>query len=106
MLTKDIGLRKRALGLWLKGNNFTRVGLAMGKSRQRVCQLLIPPPLLRLVVYNLARGKCQECGVQVGRNGHYHSEPSGEYDDFTQPLTLLCLACHRPKHIGGEPISQ
>jgi len=106
MLTKDIEIRKRALGLWLQGNTFTRVAQAMGVSRQRVQQLLCPPPLLRQVVYTLARGKCQECGILVGRNGHYHSEPSGDYDDFTKPLKLLCLTCHRPKHRGGEPISQ
>ena len=129
MLMKDIGIRKRALGLWLKGNTFTQVALAMGLSRQRVHELLTPPPVLRRVTYTLARGECEECGVLVGRNGHYHSEPGDDYDDFTKPLTLLCLACHRTKHIriylskyhqldihgnvyplpdlsGGEPISE
>ena len=106
MLTKDVTIRKRALGLWLSGKNFTQIAAEMGVSRQWVHEMLCPGPLQRRVVDTLADGKCQACGVYVGRHGHYHSEPTGEIDNFTDPLTLLCLACHRPKHpVGGEPIS-
>ena len=101
MLTKDIGLRKGALAFWLSGMTFTAIGQRMGVSRQWVQEMLCPPPALRQVTYDLAGGKCQECGMHLGRNGHYHSTPTGPIADFTKPLVLLCCTCHRTEHKGG-----
>lgn len=102
MLTKNPAIRQRALGMWLKGMTFAAIGQQMGVTRQRVQQVLCPPPDLRKETYDQADGKCQVCGVHLGHNGQYHSTDDGPIDDFTQPLTLLCLACHRLKHLGGS----
>ena len=99
--TKHLDIRQRALAMWLKGMTFTAVARAMGVSRQWVHEMLVPPKDLRQFIYNQAGGKCQDCGVHLGRNGHYHSIDDGPIDDFTKPLILLCLACHRPKHDKG-----
>ncbi len=101
MLTKNMEIRRKALGIWLRGMTFTAIAKVMGVSRQWVHEMLCPPPALRKVTYDLAGGKCQGCGVHLGRNSHYHSTDDGLIDDFTKPLILLCLACHRPKHGGG-----
>ena len=101
MLTKNMEIRKRALGMWLKGMTFTAIGYEMGVSRQWVQEMLVPPKNLRQFIYNEAGGKCQDCGIHLGRNGHYHSTDNGPIDDFTKPLKLLCLACHRPEHDKG-----
>ena len=102
MLTKNVALRQRALGMWLKGMTFTAIAQEMGVSRQWVHEMLCPGPALRQVTYDLAGGKCQHCGVHLGRNGHYHSEPTGPIDDFAKPLVLLCVTCHRQAHSGGS----
>ena len=102
MRTKNIEIRIRALGMWLKGMTFTDIGKEMGVSRQWVQEMLCPPPALRKATYELAGGKCQGCGVHLGRNSHYHSVPTGPIDDFTKPLVLLCVKCHSLEHkIGG-----
>ena len=98
MLTKDTEQRQRALAMWLKGMTFTAIAQHMGVSRQWVHQMLCPPPALRKVTYDLADGTCQECGMHLGRNGHYHSVPTGPIDDFTKPLMLLCCSCHARSH--------
>ena len=98
---KNMAIRKRALGMWLQGMTFTAIAKEMGVSRQWVHEMLCRPPALRKATYDLAGGKCQECFVHLGRNGHYHSTDDGPIDDFTKPLVLLCLACHRPKHDEG-----
>lgn len=102
MLTKNMEIRKRALAEWLKGRTFTDIALGMAVSRQWVHEMLVPPKDLREFIYNEAGGKCQECGMHLGRNGHYHSEPTGPIDDFTKPLKLLCCGCHGKAHKGGD----
>ena len=101
MLTKNIEIRKRALGMWLKGMTFTAIAKEMDVSRQWVHEMLVPSKDFRQAVYDKARGKCQSCGMHLGRNGHYHSEPTGPIDDFTMPLVLLCCVCHSKAHKGG-----
>jgi len=102
MLTKDIGLRKGALAFWLSGMTFTAIGQRMGVSRQWVHEMLVPPTALRKATYDLAGGKCSECGMHLGRNAHYHSTDNGPIDDFTKPLVVLCCGCHRKAHEGGD----
>ena len=102
MRTKNIEIRERALHMWLKGMTFPSIAREMGVSKQRIHEMLSPPPLLRRVAYELAGGKCQRCGIHLGRNGHYHSLPSGPIDDFNDQIELLCVTCHRTKHPGGS----
>lgn len=102
MQAKNMVIRERALGMWLKGMTFRAIAKEMGVSFQWVHKMLCPSLTLRKATYDLAGGKCQECGVHLGSNGHYHSEPTGLIDDFTQPLTLLCVSCHSKAHKGGD----
>ena len=101
MRTKDIGKHKIALDMWLKGMTFKDIGEEMGLTRQRIHAMLTPPTALRKQTYERAGGRCQECGVFLSHNGHYHSTDNGTIDDFTKPLKLLCQACHRKAHKGG-----
>jgi len=98
---QSIETRKRALSMRLKGMTFAAIAKEMGVSKQWVQEMLVPPAALRKATYDNARGRCQECGIHLGRNGHYHSEPTGPIDDFTKPLVLLCLYHHRLAHKGG-----
>lgn len=97
---KNIETRQRALGMWLTGMTFTDIAKEMGVSRQWVQEMLTPPPALRKATYARAQGKCQVCGMHLGRNAHYHSEPTGPIEDFSKPLVMLCCACHRQARQG------
>lgn len=88
------------LELRLKGNTYQGIAEKAGVSRQRVQQLLSPPTAIRNVVYEKANGKCQSCGVFVGRSGHIHHIGSKDenYNDMGN-LRLLCVSCHQREHI-------
>ena len=106
MLSKNIEIRERALDKRLRGMAFEAISQDMGISRQRAYELLVPPSILRKIVYDRAKGKCEVCSVPLGRNGHYHSHPCSTYDDFSRPTSLLCLACHIKEHKGGDAIGR
>lgn len=96
---KSKSIRERALRLHLTGMTFAEIGMLRGVSRQMVRKLLLPPIIMRKEVFDRADGKCQECGIKLNnRNAHYHSIPTGSWDDFTQPLVLLCISCHKEIH--------
>ena len=100
MLTKDISKRKTALEKRLDGMTFAEIGKEMGVSRQRVEQWLRPPAEIRELVYKLAGGECENCGIKLNqRNGQYHSM-NPEIEEFTTyaHTKLLCIACHRKEH--------
>ena len=87
----------------LDGHTYQEVADKAGVSRQRVQQILSPPPLVRNLVYERADRRCQSCGVLVGKSGHVHhtgnNDGEEDYNDADN-LQLLCLSCHRGAHIG------
>ena len=96
-----------ALTLRLKGLPYSHIAERLGISRQRVQQVLAPPPRVRFQVLILARGLCAVCGVFVGQTGHvHHRGASGSVcDEYNDPenLQLLCLSCHRKAHSAVHP---
>lgn len=92
-------LRIRALELKLRGLSYAEVGIELNRSRQRIQQLLSPPNYIRSLIFEKAGGKCEVCGIFVGKNGHIHHKgtPMEDYNDVKN-LSLLCPACHRHAH--------
>ena len=83
----------------LNGLTYLNIGKQAGISRQRVQQLLSPPPVIRRMVVAKANGECQYCGLTVGQSGHVHhnGDAFDTYDDI-ENLELLCISCHRKAH--------
>lgn len=96
---KDRQKRKDALKMRLSGMSYNAIGESLGISRQRIQQLLSPPKHIRDIVLNRAGGRCQNCGLIIGRSGHIHHQGSKEedYNDVGN-LQLLCITCHRKAH--------
>ena len=89
------------LTMRLEGMTYKQIAEASGISRQRVQQLLSPPKAIRDIVVKRADGKCQSCGLLIGKSGHIHHEGEGETEDYDdiENLRLLCISCHRKKHL-------
>ncbi len=87
----------------LSGATYQEIGDKFSISRQRVQQLISPPPYIRRIVETKAKGKCQGCGVFVGKSGHvHHLGGNGEdYNDIDN-LKYLCSSCHMKKHMRTE----
>jgi len=93
----NIPMRERALRLRLSGLTFAEVGLKTGVSKQMVIKLLQPKN--RKEVFKKAKGKCSRCGIKLNSHtAHYHSTPTGSWDNFKEPMVLLCISCHREIH--------
>ena len=93
------------LELRVAGASYQAIAARAGVSRQRVQQLLSPPPGLRRFIVDRAKGKCERCGVTVGNSGHIHHRSHndlGLYND-TKNLRLLCRGCHWAVHTGPAP---
>lgn len=92
--------------LRLSGLSFAEIARRVGVSRQRVQQILAPPKHVRALVVERAQGKCQSCGVEVGKSGQvHHGAPEHRDGDwYNQPerLQLLCQPCHRSIHRARE----
>jgi hypothetical protein len=92
--------KKELLKMRLDGMTYREIGLKAGISPQRVQQLLSPPAPIRSFVVAKYKGRCNRCGVLVGRSGHIHHEGdlnTENYNDI-ENLELLCIACHRGAH--------
>lgn len=91
-----------ALLMRLEGYSYKYIGQKLGISRQRVQKIISPPRELRNLLVERMSGKCQECGLYVGKSGHiHHSGNNGEENyNSTENLEFLCLSCHRKKHKG------
>lgn len=85
----------------LKGMTYQKIADKMKISRQRIQQLLSPPPAIRKIVVEKAEGKCQSCGILVGVSGHIHHEGQDfdTYNDIGE-LRLLCPSCHLVTHLN------
>lgn len=88
------------LKMRLAGQTYQAIANEAGISRQRVQQILSPPPAIRRLIVKRSRGNCQDCGIRVGSSGHVHHMGDitiEAYDDIDS-LQLLCPSCHRKAH--------
>ena len=94
--------KNEILQMRFKGMSYAQIGKKFGISRQRVQKIISPPPYIRKAVFKKAAGKCQDCGILVGRSWHIHhkgnSENEEDYNDG-ENLELLCLSCHAKLHM-------
>ena len=85
----------------LDGATYAAIAQAAGISRQRVQQILRPPPGIRKQVVDRYAGRCVDCGIHVGHTGHIHhkdlSIELGQWND-QENLELLCITCHLFRH--------
>ncbi len=94
----------------LRVDGFTYADIAKraGVSRQRVQQLIAPPPGIRAIIIAKYNNRCFKCGVYVGASGHVHHEGSTNGDDYNdiENLLLLCPSCHRKAHGSSAVIDK
>ncbi len=95
--------KEQMLLLRFKGWTYAQIGDEAGISRQRVQQLLSPPPAIRQYVVKRAKGLCQSCGIKVGTSGQVHHKNGDQSDTYNniEELELLCISCHLASHSGG-----
>ena len=95
--------REQALKLWLKGLTYADIARNLKVSRQRIQQLIAPDPEMRAAVIEQARGRCQKCGIFVGKSGHVHhkSVKVKQYNHHSN-LMLVCPSCHMKLHNTGK----
>jgi hypothetical protein len=96
--------RLQALRLRLQGETYAQIAAELGRSRQRIQQLLSPPSVVRREVRHNAKYRCQDCRKKLRGYGHiHHKRHTGislsEYSDISN-LELLCASCHRKRHSG------
>lgn len=88
------------LRLRLDGLTYKSIAEKANVSRQRIQEILSPPPKVRRFIVTKFNGRCCMCGIQVGKSGHvHHSSNNGieHYEDMDN-LELLCISCHRRAH--------
>lgn len=96
---KDKEKQTVAMELRLAGLTYAQIGLKIGLSRQRVQQIISPPPYIRRIVVNRAEGRCETCGIKVNGSGHvHHKSCAGEDYNDVDNLQLLCVSCHMKAH--------
>ena len=91
-----------ALQLTLEGLTLGEIGKRLGVTRQRVHQLLKPPPAIVQEVMARTRGICEGCGI-IARPYHVHSRDlEREFNGYQGEgvLRLLCIPCARQAHQG------
>jgi hypothetical protein len=97
--------RKAAIiALWLQGGSYLKVAKAFGISRQRVHQIISPPPETKEALRIRAKDKCEQCGCPLAFGAHIHHKerPPDKYNDLSN-LEYICYACHAKEHgrFGG-----
>jgi len=85
-----------------EGQTYAKIAAAAGVSRQRIQQMLSPPPVIQNLIIGRQEGKCKDCGIDSWRGGHIHHiaidhEDIEDYGDIDN-LVLLCPGCHRRRH--------
>ena len=94
--------KNEAQDLYLKGLSFTAIGQRLGKSRQRVTQVLACPRAIRRAVSAKTGGHCDHCLLLVEDAGHIHERgtigDALDYFDNIEELCLLCYPCHLRAH--------
>ncbi len=101
MTTLNTERQEAILKARFAGLTYEQIGKMFGVSRQRIQQVISPPPYIRNIVVEQAYGKCQECGIVVNGSGHvHHGSCMGEDYNDIENLRLLCISCHRIEHAG------
>ncbi len=92
--------KKEMLMLRLEGRTYKYIADKAGVTRQRIQQVISPPPAIRDYIVRKYNGYCMVCGIHVGLSGHVHHLGSNNGEDYNDidNLELLCLSCHRTKH--------
>lgn len=87
------------LAMRLDGFTYQQIADKFNVSRQRIQQILSPPKAIRNYVVEKFKGRCADCGINVGKSGHIHHENSDfeDYNDINN-LELLCISCHGKRH--------
>lgn len=91
--------KKDLIELKLKGLTYQAIADRYGVSRQYIQQLISPPASVKKWLIKKSGGKCQSCGLDIGRHGHAHHKGNGE-DSYNkiEELEYLCISCHLSKH--------
>lgn len=99
----SLSRKLEVLRLRLSGLPYRAIAERLGVSRQRIQQLISPPPAITNFVRNRANGLCQQCGIQVASGHIHHKGSSGlepdRYNDLAN-LQYLCVSCHRIAHLS------
>ena len=92
--------KREMLKLRLEGRTYQYIANKSGITRQRIQQILSPPPSIRKYIVEKYASLCADCGIYVGSSGHVHHNGINGEDDFEdkENLRLLCISCHRRKH--------
>lgn len=98
--------REAMIALKLAGLTYQAIAERTGVSRQRVQQVLAPPPAIAGKVRQASQGLCGQCGKLIGSHGHIHHQgnTSDKWDTLSQ-LAYLCIACHRGVHRVYPPLN-
>ena len=104
--TKMMLSREAMIALKLAGLTYQAIAERTGVSRQRVQQVLAPPPAIAGKVRQASQGLCGQCGKLIGSHGHIHHQgnTSDKWDTLSQ-LAYLCIACHRGVHRVYPPLN-
>ena len=95
------GMIQSALVLRLDGKTYRQIGTALGVSRQRIQQILMPRPAVWNAVKNRANGRCERCGLAGEFHPVHHcgagKDQADTFNDL-ENLQYLCVFCHRRIH--------
>jgi hypothetical protein len=91
----------------LKGLSYSQIGKYFDLSRQRIQQLLEPSKAIKTIISDRSKGKCESCGYQLEKSGHYHHKlipgiPINSADN----LSYLCVLCHITLHWNDAKIKK
>ena len=102
------GMIQSALVLRLDGKTYRQIGTALGVSRQRIQQILMPRPAVWNAVKNRANGRCERCGL-AGESHHVHHRGAGkdQADTFNdlenlQYLCVFAIAVFMPTQLASR----
>lgn len=93
--------RQSIISMRLEGMTYSAISKKLGISRQRVEQIASPPTDILAALRERAGGRCEICGLYIGKAGHAHhkGKDSETYEDINE-LQYLCISCHRRCHNG------
>jgi hypothetical protein len=99
---KSTSRNKLIFDLFAKGLTYAAIAGKTGISRQRVQQITRPPIKILLSLKKRAKGRCEDCGIELLSSGHaHHISRCGDFNDLRN-LEHLCRSCHRQAHSNGR----